>query len=567
MVRVVPCLGLALCLACPGPPGADAGAADAAGPRPDAGAPDAGAPDAGTPDAGAPDAGGPDAGGPCPACWRSSLYPDNWTPALTDDEGRFLHDFSYAGYRRSEAPLPDVTGPVFAVTGADPLGTADATLAIQDAIDDAAAAGGGVVLLGPGLYRVEGRLTVSSSHTVLRGAGPDQTRVYFTQTANMAGQSHLRFGAAQTYGGARPLAADAAPRQGFVEVADVADLSVGDEVTLGHVITPGFIARHGMTGTWVAFVDQTKHIYRRVIVALDDTVTPARVTLDVPLRDELRTDEQAQLFVVSGGLAEVGLEDLALSNATADDVAWSLDRVHAVRFENVRDGWIKNVHSFASPAGEDGMHLQSSGVYVLDSHRVTVADSVLAYAQNRGGGGNGYLFEVSRSNEVLFVDDVGRAGRHNFIQNWDFGTSGVVWLRCASHAGRSLIAQWDPIGTVGTSEFHHSLATANLIDQSFADDGWAALNRQDYSSGAGHSAHENVFWNLTGGVLESYQYGHGYVIGTLDVNVQADLGGFDLTGKKQGTEPADFVEGEGQGPSLWPASLFEDQLARRLAGD
>ena len=43
------------------------------------------------------------------APWRSSLYPDAWTPAHTDAKGRFLHDFSYAGYRRGEHPIPDLT--------------------------------------------------------------------------------------------------------------------------------------------------------------------------------------------------------------------------------------------------------------------------------------------------------------------------------------------------------------------------------------------------------------------------------------------------------------------------
>ncbi|HEY9248603.1 MAG TPA: hypothetical protein VIO38_05710, partial [Rariglobus sp.] len=44
--------------------------------------------------------GQPAASGP----WRSSLYPQDWTPAFADASGRFLHDFSHAGYRRGAAP-------------------------------------------------------------------------------------------------------------------------------------------------------------------------------------------------------------------------------------------------------------------------------------------------------------------------------------------------------------------------------------------------------------------------------------------------------------------------------
>lgn len=61
-MRRLPALALALALlaACDGPTPA--------------------APDDGTHDAG-------DGG------WRSTLFPDDWTPAFTDDAGRFLHDF------------------------------------------------------------------------------------------------------------------------------------------------------------------------------------------------------------------------------------------------------------------------------------------------------------------------------------------------------------------------------------------------------------------------------------------------------------------------------------------
>ena len=45
--------------------------------------------------------------------WRSTLYPEDWTPASTDAEGRYLPDFSYAGYRNrtpnQAAPPPHIS--------------------------------------------------------------------------------------------------------------------------------------------------------------------------------------------------------------------------------------------------------------------------------------------------------------------------------------------------------------------------------------------------------------------------------------------------------------------------
>ncbi|HEY0134255.1 MAG TPA: hypothetical protein VGB85_09250, partial [Nannocystis sp.] len=225
--------------------------------------------------------------------------------------------------------------------------------------------------------------------------------------------------------------------------------------------------------------------------------------------------------------------------------------------------------SFPSPGAPDdgftkGRHLQSSGIEVVQSKRVTIADTTLGFAENRGDAGNGYLFEVSQSSEVLVRDCVGEAGRHNFIQNWGFGATGIVWQRIHSKGGVSVAVMDLDFGLPGLSEFHHSLATANLIDQSTLDDGWGAVNRNAYSSGAGHSATQSAIWNPDGaGVIRSRQFGHGYVIGPHEkLKIETSIGGADA----KGSEPEDFVEAipaDAPGP-LTPASLYDDQLARRL---
>ena len=103
---------------------------------------------------------------------------------------------------------------------------------------------------------------------------------------------------------------------------------------------------------------------------------------------------------------------------------------------------------------------------------------------------------------------------------------------------------------------------ANLIDSSTADDGWKTVNRLFYSSGSGHSATENVFWNTKGdGTLYSYQYGHGYVIGSTDIEVYTEVSDvYDSFG----TAPEDFSEGLEEGRALIPQSLCEDQLRKRI---
>jgi hypothetical protein len=504
--------------------------------------------------------------------WRSALYPEDWTPAFTDSEGRFLHDFSYAGYRAGEEPLPAVVGTSFDVTryGADPTGVLDSTDAIQAAIDDAedaGAAGQAVVDFPAGTFRVEGTLTVRASNVVVRGAGVGVTYVYFTQTTGLDYGAHLTFRGSVTQGADHPLATDGVARSHEVTLVDASGIQVGDQVALGFTITDAFVEAHGMTDVWVEFNGEWRTFFRRTVTAVD--ATTGVVTLDVPLRYPLLLRDGASLRVETGYVTEVGLEGMSLSNAGEWAEAWTTNQVHLVSFIDVRDAWARDLATWESPEPSDGrgVHLVSSGVEVEDSRRVTLSNITMEYAAHRGGGGNGYLFEISRSNEVLTVDAVARGGRHNFIQNWDFSTSGCVWLRTTSEEGRSLLGDWDPVGYPSYSEFHHSLAMANLIDDSVATDGWQGVNRQDESSGAGHSATENVWWNLRGGgYLRSLQYGHGYIVGTdaMDIHVDPDELAWNDPG--EGTEPVDWTEGVDEAATLEPQSLYEDQLLRRLGG-
>src|SRR4051812_34228441 len=114
--------------------------------------------------------------------WRSALYPETWTPPGADvrfETDAVIQDFSFAGYRLGES-LPNASGPVRDVTQApyyaDPTGQVDATAAIQSALVDAGASGGGVVFLPVGSYTVSvpdaamEALSMVYPNVVLRGA-------------------------------------------------------------------------------------------------------------------------------------------------------------------------------------------------------------------------------------------------------------------------------------------------------------------------------------------------------------------------------------------------------------
>lgn len=506
-----------------------------------------------------------------PGPWRSELYPEEWTPGFTNGDGRFLHDFSYAGYHHSEIPLPEPGKmiPTVTVVGADITGEIDGTSAIQAALD-AVSVAGGVVLLPAGLYRVDGLLTVTASGVVLLGEGSAQTKLLFTRHKDMTGKAHLTFSGNVKSLAETLLVGEASPLELVVEVEDATEFAVGDDVSLGWVITDEFIAEHGMDGTWLAFNGTWQPFYRRNVAAVDTTVVPHLVTLDVPLRYSAKLRDGASLRKETGYLTEVGVADLSFATAVGWDEAWANERTHALAYLSVKDSWVQGVTTFSSPLAPAegpgaGAHLQNGGIKIHASKRVTVANSTMEQTQNRGGGGCGYLFEIRVSSEILTRDCVGLNGRHNFIQNWGFGTTGCVWLRCHSEGGLTVaLKDFPEFGGLGFSEFHHSLATANLIDSNVVHDGWKAANRNDWSTGAGHTATQNVFWNMQGpGEVVSRQFGWGYLIGSgTETTVRTNLGGGFDEGK--GTEPEDWLEGVGQAPLLEPQSLFEDQLERRL---
>ncbi len=491
-----------------------------------------------------------------PGSWRSVLYPEDWTPEHTTPDGLFLHDFSYAGYRAGEVDPPLVLPAPVVRVQADVTGQVDAADAIQLAIDGLA--DGGTVLLPAGDYTVSRRLEVVRSGVVIAGEGSTRTRVHFTQSEGTTSGSGMRFsGAAAPVGEGWLLAEDGEARSHEVVVADPSGLEPGMAVALGWTITDDFRRDHGMASYWDFAAGSWRTFFRRTVVSVEGAV----VTLDVPLRYPAGVRDGASLRPDEGYLTEVGVVGLAVSTAVSTDAALAADRHHALHMLRVADAWMRDVRSFA-PVGSEA-HLQSGGIYVEASRRVTLMDLELGRAQHRGEGGNGYLVEISRSSEVLVRDAIARDGRHNFIQNWDFSTNGCVFLRTHSEGGR---AENGPITVRGLSEFHHALAMANLIDDSTADDGWQCKNRRSYSSGAGHAGTQNVFWRTRGaGELWSMQQGVGYVIGTGDeLQVFIDPASLDLTFGGLHTEPEDYAEGVGLADSLVPPSLYEDQLARRM---
>lgn len=515
--------------------------------------------------------------------WRSSLYPENWKPGFTDAQGHFLHDFSYAGYHAGERALPVKTDNVIDVTkppyGADPQGKMDATTAIQSALDAAAGAGGGVVYLPAGTYRVSPKdkatfaLQLSGDQVVLRGAGVDRTFVYCDSLEMRAKTVILVKPQAPIWWENNnypqvSLEQDLLKPTSLIPVADTSLFAKGDLILVRSDITQRFIDELGMNGVWKAGAKYPSGlIYCRRVTAVD--AAEKTISVDVPLRGFLRVADNARIMMPKRGrvLSESGLEDFSVgmkqhpggrldedfdNKVTEGTAGYAMHRAAAITLDSVENSWILRVNSYRPADNADNLHIQSHGIRLFRSRHVTVEDCKWRYPQYRGEGGNGYLFTFY-GNDCLLKNCEGQGGRHNYSFG-EMSASGNVLLNFTARDGRL------------PSDFHMFFSLANLIDNAVCDGDFVQATLRN--SGHGQTTTQSVFWNTEGlryqgdylyrGIpnkghaflVESHQWGDGYVIGT--------------RGPASVVESDDFVEGEGKGDTLVPRSLYEDQRARRL---
>lgn len=507
--------------------------------------------------------------------WRSSLYPAHWTPGYTTSSGHYLHDWSYAGYHRGEREIPTPTANTINATqapyNADPSGVTDSTAAIQAALDAAGAAGGGVVYLPAGTYKIAPAgantyaLRITGNNVVLRGAGADNTRL-FNSNPVMRQKNVLvvqNSGSSWWYSDGTVstrslITQDLLTPTQVIPVANASIFAVGNLVALRTDLTQAFIDEHGMTGKWTAGATNPRAIvFVRRITVVDPLANT--ITLDVPTRYFLKMRDNARVIKLSTQISEVGVEDLSIGMAQSTKTglaendysvtgtaAYDVHAAQAVVFDSAENCWMRRVKSYAPPGNAGGFHLVSNGVRLIRSRHITVADCDLRKAQYKGGGGNGYLYTLG-GNDCLIRDSRAEEGRHNY----DFQTmacSGNVLSHCTTRNGQY------------ASDFHMFLSTSNLIDNMTVDGDFLEAKYRPYGGSPEHgvTASENVFWNTNG---LAYTTGKNYVVYDRQFNKGYTIG---TRGPAPGVSSTRWVEGVGTGADLAPQSLFLDQVARRI---
>jgi hypothetical protein len=530
--------------------------------------------------------------------WRSELYPENWQPPhertnLDFYQDKLLQDFSFAGYQRGERPVPRIEGPIFNVTqapfGADPSGAKDSTAAIQKAIDAAAEAGGGVVVLPEGLFRIrppsgsDAALRITHSHIVLRGEGVEKTFLLCTET-RMRDKTVLAAQPPETAFPSAPPILITRNLRGptrILPVANTAAFAVNDWVVVRADITDAWVEEHNEP-EWLGHgTHLVGPVYLRQIVAIDaDRET---LTIDIPTRYALLTRDRARIHQAPELLQEIGFEDLSIGNVEhpgktgwgANDYQRTGNASHDVHgsyvlsMSGVINSWIRNVHSFHYQENRTGAHILSNGIHVGPEHSrsVTIQNCHFQRPQYGGGGGNGYMYRLTNAQECLVIDSKATFSRHGFALS-HMGASGNVFFRCIDSDSGLYTGPEGRFEAYGIGSDHHMyLSHSNLADSCTAIDSFFEAAYRPWGGGVRHNltAAHSVFWNIRGEgsrtdyVVHSEQSRYGYVIGTHGSQAKVKLDG--RGGSK--TDPVDHLEGEGLGRSLEPQSLFLDQRLRR----
>jgi len=523
--------------------------------------------------------------------WRSELYPDDWqrpdeTASFYTD--KLIQDFSFSGYKRGEESLPSIAGPIFDVTdpsyGADESGSSDSTLAIQSAIDAAETAGSGVVYLPAGEYRISPQggnshcLRISSSNIILRGAGAASTFLLNTATEMRSKKVLLIQPASTSTGSSVNFTADLNGPTRRLPVATPSNFSLGDIVRLQWDFTDAWIAEHGQGSYWSeAGGNPSDARYLREVTAINQA--EGWVEVDVPTRYTMKTRDSARMMTRSGLLSGVGIESLAIGNVQHPGTSWGDNEysdptkpaydVHAsylIQMRDSMDSWITGVESFQAAGNTSACHMLSNGIVINDCFRVTIKDSKMKRTQYGGGGGNGYMIRLQYSNDCLVQNFVAEFSRHGIVTS-HAGTSGNVFLQCEDRETRRATGNTGSY-TAGSSgsDNHMHFSHSNLWDGCLAHNSYYTASHRGNSGTVPHgltSAHA-IYWNTQGSgtryndIVKSNQGRYGYVIGTSGSKYGVD------SSVSNDTSPEDHVEGVGTGDTLEPASLYLDQLSRRL---
>ncbi|KAK4450921.1 hypothetical protein QBC34DRAFT_493434 [Podospora aff. communis PSN243] len=463
-----------------------------------------------------------------------------WADVQTP-RGDRLPDFSYCGYRAFQQPLPsNQTQPAVALERK----SGDQTRRIQDALDEVAARGGGVVALGPGEFAVSAKGLTLASGVGLRGAGPSLTRLKFDELGDVPAislgngtsiPSVLPFHTAGITDGYVPIGSSR------VTVDNVDGFEPGQRVFVQRQVTEAWVRANGM-GDLVLYGEQQTWLKPGTVVRQPRTIKSVdgnEVILDIPLTDALDTNSglmQPSLVAFDPPpiSAEMGIEDLSITLSPSCSGASLNTRCDspAISFTPwSSDSWARN------------LELTGFNFYIetqYNSSRITVQDVVMtrdADAKDAGNTNRALPADILVQGTQLLVADCSQQGLETAasfaVMTGSLAPGPNAVVRFAVPSESQLIVP------------HQRWAHGFLVEDTDAQVRF--INRATNGTGHGWSINAGVGWNLRGKTLvQSPPLGVNWCIG--------------CSGLIDDRSNGSFLE---QGREVMPKSLFGAQLEQR----
>lgn len=423
--------------------------------------------------------------------WLSACLAVSATSALPDDGS--LPDFSHAGYREGE-PLPDDFRDLKRIDVTDFGAVPDDGRDDTDAFRQALETGGETLITIPaGTFEVRDRITITSSRTILRGAGSGETVLRIpvgleeidpSPTETSGGRPTSRY---SWSGGFLRIQGDLHPGhpaqvRSRTERGDdrldigaaAANFSPGDRCVVTQRLTSdGGLLRHlysGDPGDTSRFNDSTFRFVTRVAEVLDGAVR-----LDRPLRCAVDPDWEARLSTLDPTVRFSGIERLTIAfPAHRYEGHFTEAGYNGIELDDAVDCWVRDV----------AIHNADSGIYLggvnCTLRGITLAAPDVEPARHHGEpvtGHHGLELGVDclvRDFRVrtVFIHDITASAR---------ATGNVVM----AGGGRNL-----------SLDHHRRAPYANLYTDLDLGDGARFLVSGGGRALGRHAGGWNVFWNL-----------------------------------------------------------------------
>lgn len=424
------------------------------------------------------------------SCSKQPLNFENTEPINVQVLKENVPDFSSAGYKKNEEPIPDIP----ATIKLTPSAKNDRQM-IQKAIDDISKlplVNGfrGCILLEPGEFFVDNTLYIKKSGIVIRGSGQGEKgtiihatnkaerflkpeEVIFSRAMQMVSFSLIHvLGENKQISKSTPVSIvkDAKFAQDYITVNNSSKFKVGDSIVIVKTTNSDWIDKIQMS----QFGWQTKDYifqYRRVIKNINQN----NIYLDIPLVDNILLNEgggTVETISLPGRIEHIGLENVRLISTleghTPEHHTWT-----AIRLENVTNSWVRNITA---------LHFSYAAVDLVGrSDFNTIQDCAMIRPQSIVLSPRRYHFYITGGTGNLFQRCFSEAGRHDFATSAKV-TGPNVFLDCLS------INSSNDIGP------HHRWSSGILFDN-VSGARLTAHNRGAAGSGHGWVGAQIMYWN------------------------------------------------------------------------